>query len=384
MTVKDLQSPKRILLGHLNSNGDCLFATAIARQIKSDYPGCHLTWAIGSMCRSILEGNPHVDDIWEVPLVNVCHEYDTWRQFEREALARFESGEFDEIFLTQIAPGNFHLWDGTIRSSIFRGYHKPITVPISPVLRLAATEVENVRRFAEIHHLSERAPVILFECSPKSGQSFITPELAIDVARIIVKRFPEASVVLSSNIPIQSGDDRIVDGSPLSLRENAELANYCSLLVGGSSGISWISTSDWAKPLPMIQLLNSDSAIFASFVHDYEYWGLSTEAVIEMTNCSAALVAQCVEVVLTEGFASARMQFHQDLKPRFDFYNYVMATLMGEGEYRKATSVLGANIQRHGLRWPLIQWYFYNLIRSITPTSFRNAARMIKGSIRKV
>jgi hypothetical protein len=58
---------KRILLGHLASRGDCLYATAIARQIKADYPGCHLTWAIGSMCRAIIDGNPHVDALWKIP-----------------------------------------------------------------------------------------------------------------------------------------------------------------------------------------------------------------------------------------------------------------------------------------------------------------------------
>ena len=30
--------PKRILLGQLNSNGDCLFVTTIAKQIKKHYP----------------------------------------------------------------------------------------------------------------------------------------------------------------------------------------------------------------------------------------------------------------------------------------------------------------------------------------------------------
>ena len=29
----------RILLGQLGSNGDCLYATIVARQIKKDFPG---------------------------------------------------------------------------------------------------------------------------------------------------------------------------------------------------------------------------------------------------------------------------------------------------------------------------------------------------------
>ena len=51
---------------HLVSLGDCLYVTAVARQIKQDYPGCHLTWAISSRCSQVIQNNPYVDEIWEV------------------------------------------------------------------------------------------------------------------------------------------------------------------------------------------------------------------------------------------------------------------------------------------------------------------------------
>src|SRR5512138_3038540 len=43
---------RRVLLGQLEANGDCVYATTVARQIKTDNPDCHLTWAIGSRCRN--------------------------------------------------------------------------------------------------------------------------------------------------------------------------------------------------------------------------------------------------------------------------------------------------------------------------------------------
>jgi hypothetical protein len=378
MTVKDLHSPKRILLGQLNSNGDCLYATAVARQIKADYPGCHLTWAVGSMCRSMIEGNPYVDEIWEIPLTKIEEVAEVWPQFERAARERKRRNDFDEIFLTQIAPGNTHLYDGSIRSSIFRAYPRPITVPIAPVLRLSPAEVENVGRFLISNHLANKKHVLLVESSPKSSQSFMTPELALEVARAVVTRFPDACVILSSNIPISSGHDRIIDGSALSLRETAELTKHCTLLVGGSSGVTWISTSDWAKPLPMIQLLKPDSVWFASVVNDYEYWGLSTDMVIEITNGCGDSVARCVETVLTQGFPQAKSKFHQRIEPHFDLYKSTITSFMCAGEYRKATTLLRANIQRHGLRWQLLHWYFYNLIRCSTPSSLLGMARSLK------
>lgn len=63
---------KKVLLGHLNSMGDCLLATVVARQIKEvDYPDCHLTWAVNSKCKQAVLLNPHVDEIWEIPTEKV-------------------------------------------------------------------------------------------------------------------------------------------------------------------------------------------------------------------------------------------------------------------------------------------------------------------------
>ena len=53
--------PKKILLVQLFSNGDCLFATAVARQVKTDFPNCNLTWAIAAFCKNIIALNPYVD-----------------------------------------------------------------------------------------------------------------------------------------------------------------------------------------------------------------------------------------------------------------------------------------------------------------------------------
>ncbi len=337
------------MLGQLNSNGDCLYATTVARQIKNDYPGCHLTWAIGSMCRSILDGNPYVDEIWEVPLASITEVAEVWPRFERAALSRKKRGDFDEVFLTQVAPGNLHNYDGGIRSSIFRAYPYPITVPVSPVLRLSLNETENVRLFAETHQLADKANVVLFECSPKSGQSFITPDFALKVTRELFLKFPDVCVILSSNVSIHSTDERIIDGSVLSFRENAELTKYCSLLIGCSSGISWLCTSSWAKPLPMIQLLSSDANWFNSVVCDHKQFGLPTSSIIEMTDCPPAAVCQCVSSVFLEGVSAARQRYHEEIKIPFGYYGEIQCQLIRKGEFIKAFSFLSTNIKKHGV-----------------------------------
>ena len=96
----------KILLGQLNSIGDCLYATTIARQIKLDFPGCHLTWAIASHCRQVIRNNPDVDDVWEIPAPNKKEERKFWNKFEAEAKKKLAEGEFDKVFFTQIFPNN--------------------------------------------------------------------------------------------------------------------------------------------------------------------------------------------------------------------------------------------------------------------------------------
>ena len=61
-----MNSPQKILLVQLFSNGDCLYATTVARQIKKDFPNCHLTWAIANFCKAIIFNNPYIDEIREV------------------------------------------------------------------------------------------------------------------------------------------------------------------------------------------------------------------------------------------------------------------------------------------------------------------------------
>jgi len=84
---------QRVLLVHLTSNGDCLMATTVARQIKNDYPGCHLTWAISRQCKQVIENNPFVDEIWSVEYEPYDHPHDdVWRRTKAEALRRQQSG----------------------------------------------------------------------------------------------------------------------------------------------------------------------------------------------------------------------------------------------------------------------------------------------------
>jgi hypothetical protein len=345
-------SPNRILLGHLISNGDCLYATAIARQIKHDFPGCHLTWAVSSLCRSIIEGNPYIDAIWEIPLAKWSFELlqPCWSSFAEEALRRYDQGLYDFVFFTQIYPGNPHHFEGTVRRGIFLGYPGKITVPIQPSLLLRSEEVERVDRFAEENGLRSFEQVILFECAGKSGQTHITPEFALETAEKIARDFSgRHAVILSSHFSVPRVQKGVIDGSVLTLREMAELTKHCTLLVGCSSGISCVTSSSWAKPLPMIQMLTNRCAMFASLAHDYLYFGLPASHVIEMFDADVERLVSCLAASLEHGWTKARALYHQEPQITFSYYlDFAKTCLLDVYDYYGFCVSLRHTVDRYG------------------------------------
>ena len=152
---------KKILLYHLYSNGDCLYATVIARQIKNDYKGCHLTWVIASNCKSMIEHNPFVDEIIEIDI----NSEDDKEAVYNENLSLFNlkktKGIYDEIYATQIIGDAFSNYDGCLSTSIYRCYGKPNTVGYKPTLILTNYEIKKAHDFVLQNNLEHYKHVIL-------------------------------------------------------------------------------------------------------------------------------------------------------------------------------------------------------------------------------
>ncbi len=343
------QAPQKILLGMLVANGDCLLATVLAKQIKKDYPGCHLTWAISDKCRPMIEGNPDVDAIWEIPLADKkAGETEAWFSFEGQAKERKNRGEFDEVFLTQVYPSNVHNYDGTTRGTIYNAYPHPVTVDARPVLRLNESEVSRVKKFAENNNLSSFRHIILFECSSFSGQSFVTPEWAVEVAGRLVTLHEDLLVIISSHLDLGNIHPRIITASNLTLRENAELTKYCTLLAGCSSGITWIATTDWAKRLPMVQFLKRGIGFtFASVAYDHQYWGLDASMIIETANPDITAAVRLLHDVMQKGVKAVKPVYHQQLKPRFASLLKYSFMYLRRGKFSKSYRITKHFIERN-------------------------------------
>jgi hypothetical protein len=347
----------RILLGQLGANGDCMYATILARQLRQDHPQAHITWAISTHCSGLLRNNPDIDEIWEVPVSGWDEHAMAWRIFEREAVRRYQRREFDLVLLSQIWPSHFENYDGTVRSSILRSYQKPITVPIENVIRLADIEIENVERFVREANLLESEHRILFECSSKSGQSFVTPAFAQTVADDVYRALPDATVIFSTHLPMNIRDHRSRYAAKLSLREIGFLTNHCSLFVGCGSGGTVAATSSASKPLPIIQILSSSTSVYASFAHDFEYFGITDRPIIEITNESPKYTADCIVSLCREGVVVAKEKFGQSIPLDFrHYFSQIELCLLRDCRYIDAARSLTVTAERYGWAKQLVDF----------------------------
>jgi len=339
----------RILFGQLGANGDCLYATILARQLRLDYPKAEITWAISSQCTHLLRNNPYIDHVWEIPVFDWSHHEMLWRVFEREAIRRYQRRDFDGMVLSQIWPNNFHNYDGTVRSSLLRAYGRRLTVPIENVIHLADDEIDRVESFAERARLAEIEHKILFECSSKSGQSFVTPDKAQDIADELYRIMPQARVIFSTHLPMELRDKRSRHAGSLSLREIARLTHHVDLFVGAGSGGTVSASSSAARIVPMIQLLAASTSVFASFAHDFEYFGLTERPVLEMTAEDPVLIARSIVAALSNGIEAARAEFDGRIPVRFDHYfSQVTGCLIRQHRYLDTARSLMITAERYG------------------------------------
>ena len=305
----------RVALVHLAEYGDCLFATLVARQIKRDHPGCHLTWVIGDKCASILDGNPHVDAVHKIVLSSRDEALSSgWEKAKTWVTDQVRIGNLDKAYFTQIWPDNIRYYDGLIRTTIYGAYGKPITGPHLPEVFLTEAENRNVADFAEKHCLREFKHVFLFECGPRSGQSPMTPARAEALAHALGKYHPEVVFLMSSTETLIRPSAQVVDASCLTYRENAALARDCTGLVGCFSGITVLTTSTAGKALPMLQILTKSNGIFrwGSVAMDFRRVRLDESRVIEMAEPGDTRIINCIEKWLSESHSAARRQFHEE------------------------------------------------------------------------
>jgi hypothetical protein len=79
-----------------------------------------------------------------------------------------------------------------------------LTVPIENIICLGDDEIERVEHFVTSAGLAEIEHKVLFECSFESGQSFITPDKAQDIADELYRILPNACVIFIYASPVRT------------------------------------------------------------------------------------------------------------------------------------------------------------------------------------
>jgi hypothetical protein len=311
----------KVLLVQLGANGDCLFVTAIAKQIKeTDSPGCHLVWLIGSKYKYAALNNPYIDEIIEWPVYNADDLYRERNNIDKIVSKLSSADEYKYIFITDYYVPNLKNWYGTTRSSILRCYPHKIK-DITPVMCVSNEEKENVRNFCYKFGVNRNYFNILVEASPQSNQSSMSMTAALYIADQIAILHPGIKFIISSPTTIPYSRPYIIDASSISWRENAELANYCDLLLGCSSGISWLCLSNWVNSINMVQVIDPrhmNGRVSASVKHDFMYHGLSTDKIIELYNPANQKIIDCISSIYEKGFAHSRRIFDSS-----NYYTFV-------------------------------------------------------------
>ncbi|MES1991057.1 MAG: hypothetical protein V4441_08915 [Pseudomonadota bacterium] len=346
---------ERILLGQLGAKGDSLYATILARQIRHDFPDAEITWAIFDQNAELLENNRHINNVWKVPLGDRSRTAMMWDVFEREAMRRMIRREFDRVVFSQINPSNFQNYDGTVRPSMLRAYGAAITVPIENVIDLTDNEISRVEDFVRDEGLDKFQHRILFECTAQSGQSFVNTDIAQEIAAKLYERLPDATVIFTTHLPMKLRDDRSRYAGTLTLRETAHLTKHCTLFVGSGSGGTVAASSTSSKALPMIQLLKKSTSVYASFAHDFEYFGITDRTILEMTNENPAHIADCFARVCRDGINKAFDEFDSRIAVKFDHYfKSIEKNLLFRHRYLDGGRSLMATAKRYGWTKDLI------------------------------
>lgn len=313
----------KILLVQLASNGDCLLVTPIAKQIKEfDYPNCHLTWLLSEKCKQVIENNPYVDEIITIPIEHNELETVKARNSINEYIDKLskEGHHFDKIIITDLNPDNVDLYYyGTFRSSFFRIYEETtgnkIKVTPEPLIYLTDNEINNVKSFVKENKLEDSYTIIM-ECAPQSNQSNMNPARAINLAQKLSDKYKNVKFILSSKDKIKSSNETIIDASCLTWRENAELLNHCNLLIGSSSGITWLNATNWSKKIPMIQCVLKDEnygeGMFSASVEmDYKYFDLPTDNLIELQDPDDDVIYDCICEVIDKTIKTAKQKYKE-------------------------------------------------------------------------
>jgi hypothetical protein len=195
----------------------------------------------------------------------------------------------------------------------------------------------------------------------------MTPDLAQAVAGYVYAELADAAIVFSTNVPMRLRHRNSRYAGPLSLRQTAKLTEWCTLFVGCGSGGTVAATSTAAKRLPMISLLKNGTSVFASFAHDFEYFGLAHDHMLESTETDPARIAAFIVTACRSGIGVAKAQFETGIPLHFALYfEHVAETLINRQRFLDAAQSLLHAGRRYAWPGELVAFGWKHIVPKLT------------------
>jgi len=124
------------------------------------------------------------------------------------------------------------------------------------------------------------------------------------------------------------------------------------------------ATAGTAKPnLPNIQVLSRDKSVYASFRHDFAYFGKPTGNFLELTAEDPDHLSKAILTALMDGFPAAQAEFDDPVPLTFEWYLHLISMMLVErGRYLDAVYSLLVTMTRYGQHPDLVRFARYYVL----------------------
>jgi hypothetical protein len=149
----------------------------------------------------------------------------------------------------------------------------------------------------------------------------------------------------------------------LTIRETVALTHYCTFLLGTSSGITWASTSDAGKMLPMVQILNPN-AVWSNFIStDFNRFLIPNKGFIEISDKDLGILVDCVLLALSD-VEAAKIKYHDYMPVSFKTSRRIVYNLLCFFQFLSIAKHIRINIKIHGINPAFFTQVFLGFVYS--------------------
>ncbi len=370
-----MEKQSKILIVLLFSNGDCLLSEPVLSNIKKKYPNAHITWNVASFSKNFLLNNPNIDSLIEV---NEVAKYDivSYRKYKLKIEHQIKNKLWDKVYFLQLTDTNQANYDGCIRSMLYNSYGENMETSVVPQIYLTKEESDKALAFVNKYNLNHFENIVLFEFAPQSGQLVMSAMDAIEIANKITTQNNNVAVIMSSSSKLDINNRNIIDGSELGIRETGALLKYCHLLLGCSSGLSWMATSNIGNNIPLIQIINPKALWVNPMSRDFEWFQIN-QPIKELYEFNINLIVECVRFSLVS-FDQARLMYQKKLPISFNTTKVTIYNFLCYLQLKSIYKHIKLNVKKFGFHHLLIIAIIegfllapFKLIRNVVIKNFR-------------